>query len=152
MIEPTYFLACKIFEDAGFQDRLHGVLEDEEGLDVDFLRTALARTEREWQALEERDVDTQHLLTQTYKHIIYCVPTFSNPSSKTMSLKRRTELLALAREFDALVITDDCYDFLRWPEDSAIPQDKLGACPPRIVDLDRSTEGCNEYGNAVSNG
>jgi hypothetical protein len=46
MIEPTYFLACKIFEDAGFQNRLHGVAEDEEGFNIDFLRAALTAAEK----------------------------------------------------------------------------------------------------------
>jgi DNA-binding transcriptional MocR family regulator len=38
MVEPTYFLACTIFDDAGFQGRLVGVPEDMNGMDVDFLR------------------------------------------------------------------------------------------------------------------
>ncbi len=32
MIEPTYFLACPIFHDAGFQGRLRSVPEDGEVL------------------------------------------------------------------------------------------------------------------------
>jgi len=47
--------------------------------------------------------------------VIYCVPTFSNPSSRTMGLERRRELLKLARENDALIVSDDVYDFLQWP-------------------------------------
>lgn len=94
------------------------------------------------------------------KHVIYAVPTFSNPSSKTMSLRRRKELLQVAREYDALIITDDVYDFLQWPakvasetKTASVKQAHL----PRIVDLDRyedggaEREGADGFGNAVSN-
>ena len=50
-----------------------------------------------------------------YKHVIYCSPSFSNPTGKTMSLARREGLVRLAREFDALIISDDVYDHLQWP-------------------------------------
>lgn len=90
--------------------------------------------------------------SKIYKHIIYAVPTFANPSSKTMSLKRRQELVQLAREFDALIVTDDVYDMLQWPSDSS--QARLdSATLPRIVDIDRTLDGgAKEFGNAVSNG
>lgn len=77
-----------------------------------------------------------------------------------MSLKRRQELLQVAREYDALIITDDVYDFLQWPskvasetEATAVKQAHL----PRIVDIDRYFEGgadragADGFGNAVSN-
>ena len=47
MISPTYFLACRIFEDSGFRGRLKAVPEDEEGLDIAFLRYALHKSEKE---------------------------------------------------------------------------------------------------------
>lgn len=37
MVAPCYFLACRIFEDAGFAGRLRAVREDEEGIDVEYL-------------------------------------------------------------------------------------------------------------------
>jgi DNA-binding transcriptional MocR family regulator len=45
MVAPTYFLACRIFEDSGFADRLRAVPEDEEGVDVDFLAAQLRQSE-----------------------------------------------------------------------------------------------------------
>jgi len=45
MVSPTYFLACRIFEDSGFHGRLRSVPEDEEGLDVDYLRRELQKSE-----------------------------------------------------------------------------------------------------------
>lgn len=47
MVSPTYFLACRIFDDAGFKGRLRSVPEDAEGIDVAFLRNALRRSDEE---------------------------------------------------------------------------------------------------------
>ncbi|RDW71097.1 hypothetical protein BP6252_07660 [Coleophoma cylindrospora] len=159
MIEPVYHLASKIFEDAGFQGKLRGVPEDAEGCDVGYLRARLrdAERERERSLLRAGEDDrpqfkTGALYPKIYKHVIYCVPTFSNPSAKTMSLRRREELLCLAREFDALIITDDCYDVLRWPKNQGVSSHELGPLPPRLVDLDRTLPGGSEWGNTVSNG
>ena len=94
-----------------------------------------------------------------YRHFIYAVPTFSNPSSKTMSLRRREQLVSVAREYDALIVTDDVYDQLQWPaecEPTAPPPEK--AVMPRIADVDRwlaggpERAGADGFGNAVSNG
>lgn len=72
-----------------------------------------------------------------------------------MALDRRKALVRLAREYDALIITDDVYDMLQWPSS---PQSNATAPTkayiPRIVDVDRFLDGgpSDEYGNAVSNG
>ena len=50
MVSPTYFLACRIFEDSGFHGRLRSVPEDEEGVDIKYLRNALHQSEMEAQA------------------------------------------------------------------------------------------------------
>lgn len=91
--------------------------------------------------------------------MIYAVPTFSNPSFKTMSLRRREQLVRLAREYNALIVTDDVYDFLQWPADLSTKNFSLEkAILPRIVDVDRyldggaEREGADGFGNAASNG
>jgi DNA-binding transcriptional MocR family regulator len=72
-----------------------------------------------------------------------------------MSLDRRKALVRLARDYDALIITDDVYDMLQWPssrQSDAAPLTR--AFVPRIVDVDRYLDGgpADEFGNAVSNG
>jgi DNA-binding transcriptional MocR family regulator len=153
MVEPCYFLACPIFMDNGFQGMMKGVPEDDEGLDVEFLRQGLVDADRSTPPLPSMR-KTGERYKKLYRHIIYCVPTFSNPSAKTMSLRRRQQLIRLAREFDALVITDDVYDILRWPADKEGSYQDLGDVPPRLVDVDRILEGGpkDEWGNAMSNG
>lgn len=76
-----------------------------------------------------------------------------------MSVARREELVGIARQYDALVITDDVYDHLQWTATSTNPDATLDtAAAPRIVDIDRQMDGGAErdgsdgFGNAVSNG
>jgi DNA-binding transcriptional MocR family regulator len=100
-----------------------------------------------------------------YKHVIYAVPTFANPSGMIMSLRRREALVRLARRYDALIVTDDVYDFLQWsivPADVNLfewatkPEARLSdrAYVPRLVDVDRYLDGgpVDEWGHAISNG
>ncbi|KAM5354330.1 hypothetical protein ACJ41O_000979 [Fusarium nematophilum] len=99
-----------------------------------------------------------------YRHVIYVVPTCSNPSGKTMSLRRREALVRLARKYDALIICDDVYDFLQWRIDSDPSQvaESLSAKEhpemvlPRLCDVDlamgRAENDPRGFGYAVSNG
>ena len=76
-----------------------------------------------------------------------------------MSLQRRRDLVQVAREYDACIITDDVYDMLQWPTNKAAAQSsEEHAYLPRLVDIDRTLDGGTEregsdgFGNAVSNG
>ncbi|KAF4777030.1 aminotransferase [Colletotrichum scovillei] len=148
MVEPTYFLACPIFEDNGFQGKLAGVPEnDTDGLDIAFLRRELAAAEA--QAIEDAqnlgrpDIPTIKVERLTQK---------STNIGKTLYLQTRKDLVALARKYDALVVSDDVYDFLSWPEDLSAPDDTFGAVPPRLVDIDHDMPGYSTWGNTLSNG
>lgn len=153
MVEPTYFLACPIFEDNGLQGKLRGVPETlEEGLDIAFLKKQLEEAEAELQGCTAAGVKTGPSYPKIYKYIIYCVSTFANPSGKTLSLQTRKDLVELARQHDALIISDDVYDFLSWPEDASASLERTPRVPPRLVDIDRATPGYTEWGNTLSNG
>lgn len=76
-----------------------------------------------------------------------------------MSLERRQQVVQVAREYDALIVTDDVYDQLQWSASPRSTQSSLEkAILPRIVDIDRHLDGGAErsgadgFGNAVSNG
>ena len=97
--------------------------------------------------------------SKIYRHVIYAVPTFANPSSKTMTLSRRQHLVRVAREYDALIVTDDVYDQLQWPSSANFKQSRFTkAFFPRVSDVDRFLEGGTDrsgsdgFGNSVSNG
>lgn len=47
VIAPCYYLACKIFEDAGFAGRLRAMPEDEEGIDLEELERKIVALEKE---------------------------------------------------------------------------------------------------------
>lgn len=171
LVAPCYFLAGRVFEDAGLGGVMRAVREDEEGIDVESLRDGMEKCASE--AGEDRKVDFLHLTVllllmlmswqsfkparsyaKLYRHVIYAVPTFSNPSGTTMSLRRRQALVELARAHDALIITDDVYDMLQWHISPSTNSPALHhALLPRIVDIDRTLSGARlPFGNAVSNG
>ncbi|KAN0096795.1 PLP-dependent transferase [Hyaloscypha variabilis] len=155
MVAPCYFLACRIFGDSGL--RVRGVGEGSEGVDLEGLERGL----REWDEELKRDGERKALKqprpwSKIYRNIIYCVPTFSNPSGKTMTLSCRQKLVQLARKYDALIVTDDVYDCLQWPTSSKSSTTSLSkAILPRLVDIDRTLEpvpGSESFGNSMSNG
>ncbi|KAM7193168.1 putative aminotransferase [Naviculisporaceae sp. PSN 640] len=161
-IAPCYFLACPIFEDAGFRDRLRAVPEDEEGVDIEWLEKGL----KESSNFGDEKPKYKHPSPdrKIYRHIIYAVPTCANPSGKSMSLRRRQALVNLAREYDALIICDDVYDFLQWPILPPNHNNKRSPVPtpypllPRLSDVDiplgptRHDPPGKHFGHAISNG
>jgi DNA-binding transcriptional MocR family regulator len=168
IVAPAYFLAFRIFEDAGFGGRLRAVAEDEEGLDLEGLERGILESEEEWEVKDavagSPRYKPERARAKVYRHVVYCVPSFANPSSASMSLRRRQGLVRLARRFDALLIADDVYDFLHWPvaEPSEAELETASLPPrqilPRLVDVDREIDGGTQrdgadgFGNACSNG
>ncbi|APA13308.1 hypothetical protein SS1G_13871 [Sclerotinia sclerotiorum 1980 UF-70] len=154
MVTPGYFLAGRIFDDSGL--RVKAVGDGDEGVDLEDLEKMMEGAGKEDMGLKPiKDVQSRPW-GKIYKNIIYCVPTFSNPSGKTMSLSCRISLVKLARKYDALIITDDVYDFLQWSTTSSSSDSPLKkAFLPRLVDIDRTLEPIPDsegFGNAVSNG
>ncbi len=77
-----------------------------------------------------------------------------------MSLQRRTELVQLARQHNALIITDDVYDLLQWPTSTTSAElhsaTMAGAILPRLTDVDRALSphpsDPKEFRHTLSNG
>jgi len=89
--EPTYLAALQCFQLAGC--RIVPVRSDAEGVDP----AALA---------EVLETDRPRLL--------YLVPTFANPTGRTLSAQRRAEVAALAAGHGLWVVEDDPYGELRY--------------------------------------
>ncbi|KAK3949976.1 aminotransferase [Pseudoneurospora amorphoporcata] len=153
-VSPCYYLAVPIFEDAGFSVRngkLRDVREEEgeegegEGVDLEELERGIREVEGEKRWPEKPVYKNPGPHRKCYKHIIYLVATSANPSGITTSLARRHALVQLARKYDALIISDDVYDFLQWPvlqspsnQSSSTHHLPLPTPLPRLSDIDIS--------------
>jgi 2-aminoadipate transaminase len=89
---PTYDRPLKLLEDLGAE--VFALPVDEEGLDVDSLEIALRQGLR--------------------PSFLYTIPTFQNPSGRTLSKARRRRLVRLARRHDLLLFEDDPYGLVRF--------------------------------------
>jgi len=93
--DPTYFLAFQIFRDHGLDIRTAPM--DGEGIDV----AAVVRIVTDVRAAGGRVA------------FVYVVPAFHNPTSITMSQRRRDDLAAAASAIDVPVLADEVYHLLR---------------------------------------
>jgi DNA-binding transcriptional MocR family regulator len=96
--EPSYFLALKIFADHKLN--LVSIPVDDNGLVTDVLKERL------------------ETLNPAF---LYTIPTYHNPASVTLSLKRRQELVAICAQKNLLVIADEVYHFLNYSDDPPPP-------------------------------
>lgn len=58
--------------------------------------------------------ELERLIKEYKPKIVYCIPTFQNPSGKTLGVERRKRIAKLATEYDIIVIEDDPYCDLRY--------------------------------------
>lgn len=77
----------------GYQANLIGVPMEEDGMDMEKL---------------------EEVLKNNKVKLIYTIPTFQNPSGITMSLDKRKQLLALAEQYDVIILEDNPYGDLRF--------------------------------------
>lgn len=103
---PTYDRPLKILGSVGAE--VVPIRCDHEGLDVDALDAELSRGAR--------------------PAFLYVIPTFQNPTGRTLSVERRRRLVELASEHDLLVLEDDPYGAVRFE----------GEAPPTLFELDES--------------
>ncbi|MFD9738598.1 PLP-dependent aminotransferase family protein [Umezawaea sp. NPDC059074] len=108
--EPTYLAALQCFRMAGA--RVVPVAGDEHGMIPEALEEVV-RTER--------------------PTLLYLVPTFANPTGRTLPAERRAAIAALATAHDLWVVEDDPYGELRY-RGSPIPALAIGA-PDHVIHL-----------------
>ena len=96
--EPTFVHCVEIFE--MFQARCIAVRTDDNGIDPE-------------------DVE---LKIQQYKpKFVYVIPTFQNPSGRTLSLERRKKLAELGTKYDVIILEDDPYRDIRFEGEELPP-------------------------------
>jgi 2-aminoadipate transaminase len=101
---PTYDRPLKILDALGAE--VVAVPQNDEGIDLDALAEALRSGER--------------------PAFLYVIPTFQNPSGRTLDTEGRSRLVELAAEHDLLVLEDDPYGLVRFE----------GVAPPTLHELD----------------
>jgi DNA-binding transcriptional MocR family regulator len=101
---PTYDRPLKILAARGIE--VQPVAMDDEGLELDALEHAL-RSGRK-------------------PALLYTIPTFQNPSGRTLAADRRRRLVELAHAHDLTVLEDDPYGLVRFE----------GEAPPTLFELD----------------
>lgn len=68
-----------------------------------------------FQAAAEREQQIESLIREGKKiKFFYIIPDFQNPSGETLSLAGRSELVALARKYDFMIVEDSPYRELRY--------------------------------------
>lgn len=93
---PTYLGGLQAFNAYGAV--MHGIKLDEHGMRADLLKAKLEELKKAGKKPK----------------FIYTVPDFQNPAGITMPEARRKEIIALAHEYDVLVVEDSPYRELRF--------------------------------------
>jgi 2-aminoadipate transaminase len=106
---PTYDRPLKIA--ARLRADVRAIPQDEDGLDVDAL---------------ERELDRD-----STPAFLYVLPTFQNPSGRTLPLERRRRLVELARARPLTILEDDPYGRVRFEGDPLPTLHELG--PDRVL-------------------
>ena len=114
--QPTYDRPLKILRGLGID--VDAVPMDDEGLDPDALEDVLRRSPK--------------------PAFLYTIPTFQNPSGRTLSVERRRRVAQLARENGLLVLEDDPYGLVRFE----------GEARPTLFDLEGGE--CVAYSSSFS--
>ena len=102
--ETTYSGTLGAYRGLGY--RLVGVPLDEHGMDIGALR----RTLESLTAAGEKP------------SFIYTLPTYHNPTGAVMPRERRLEMIEAARDFDVLLVEDNCYGDVHYDDAPRPPQ------------------------------
>jgi 2-aminoadipate transaminase len=65
--------------------------------------------------------DVKAKIKQYAPKMVYVIPTFQNPSGRTMSLERRKALAELGSEYDIVILEDDPYSEMRYSGEDLPP-------------------------------
>lgn len=87
---PTYLTALQIFD--SYQANIIGVDADHDGLIIE---------------------DLEAKIKKYNPKLLYCVPTFSNPTGKTYTVENRKKIAEITAKYGVMVLEDDPYGKLR---------------------------------------
>ncbi len=102
--ETTYSGTLGAYRGLGY--RLVGVPVDEQGMNIGELQRTLASLTADGRR----------------PRFIYTLPTYHNPTGAVMPRERRLEMIEAAREFDVLLVEDNCYADVHYDDAPRPPQ------------------------------
>ena len=134
--EPTYFIGLTAIE-RDFSMNVIGIPTDENGIVVDELEKLFVQHSNQMRSATER---------KPFSALLYCIPTFNNPTGSVLPAERCRKLIKLVRKYNVLAVCDDVYNLLSYTGDKP-----PFLSPPRLFTFDYKTE--PDYkGNVISNG
>lgn len=95
---PTFVHCVEIFE--MFQAKCIGVATDDKGMVPE---------------------DLEAKIKQYRPKIVYVIPTFQNPTGRTLSLSRRDDIAELGSRYDVIILEDDPYRDIRYSGEELLP-------------------------------
>jgi 2-aminoadipate transaminase len=114
---PSYIGGTIALHNAGAE--MIGVRQDDGGIVIDDLRDKLEQAKANGRRVK----------------CVYTIPNFQNPSGVTLAFDRRQQLVALADEYDFLILEDDPYFELHFAEDAAELTPLAAISPERVIYL-----------------
>lgn len=134
--EPTYFLGLLAMRD-DFDMKVIGVPQDQDGIIVEEFEKLLGQYCNQMRQPTEK---------KPFSALLYCIPTFNNPTGSVLPTERCKKLIKLLRDYNVLAFCDDVYNLLSYTGDQ-LPF----TAPPRLFSFDEKTD--PDYkGNVISNG
>jgi 2-aminoadipate transaminase len=100
--EPSYSLALRIFRDRRLN--IIGIPMDEDGLQIEALKEALKNHSPVF---------------------LYTIPTFHNPTGRTLSESRKNRLVEMCAEHDFFIVADEVYQLLDYTDSRPTPLAKF---------------------------
>ena len=134
--EPTYTIGLTVMRD-DFGMKVIGVPTDQDGIIVEELERLLAQNCDQMRPPTEK---------KPFSAMLYCIPTFNNPTGSVLPAERCKKLVKLLRQYNMLAFCDDVYTLLSFTGDKP-----PFTAPPRLFSFDEKTD--PDYkGNVISNG
>ena len=131
--EPSYYIGLKALKD-DLGMKVVGVPSDNDGMMVDELEKLMMKHSSELRPATDK---------KPYSAMLYCVPTFNNPTGSYLPAERCKKLIKLLREHNVLALCDDVYNLLSFTD---------GAPPPQRVFAFDDKSDADYKGNVISNG
>lgn len=134
--EPTYFLGLTALRD-DFGMNVIGIPTDQDGILVEELEKLLAQHCHQMRSPTDR---------KPFSAMLYCIPTFNNPTGSVLPAERCKKLVQLLRKYNMLAFCDDVYNLLSYVGDKP-PLTP----PPRLFSFDEKSDP-DFKGHVISNG